>query len=150
MLTLEMDTCLTRKENSGVSPTQNHRVRGERRMGTLHCLWNYPQDSIPLQSQHRAQLCCTAGCSEHCKWGQPPSFFYIHEESVAKTLQSMERLQGWVLLHEAVQNKSQLLSNLLNLREFSLAALHQTSSKGWRQWMEGIKWMEWFKTSRDS
>lgn len=26
-----MDTCLTRKENPGVSPTQNQRVRGERR-----------------------------------------------------------------------------------------------------------------------
>lgn len=51
-------------------------------------------------------------------------------------LQSVERLQGWALLYEAVQNKSQLLSNLFNLREFSLAALHQTSSKGWRQCLE--------------
>lgn len=51
-------------------------------------------------------------------------------------LQSVERLQGWVLLYKAVQNKSQMLSNLFNLTEFLLAALHQTSSKGWRQWME--------------
>lgn len=56
VLTLEMDTCLTRKENPGVSPTQKQRVRGGKegpgRMEAFTATQEYPQDSIPAQSQH--------------------------------------------------------------------------------------------------
>lgn len=77
-----MDTCLTRKENPGVSPAQNQRVRGERRdrvgwepslpLKVSTGLNSYSETALELSSA--AQLAAVSTLSEG---SHLPSFTYI-------------------------------------------------------------------------